>query len=299
MGKKLALIILMLMFATISQSSSLAGEILERIRQTGVITAGTRKDAIPFSYVNDQGKWVGYSLDILEVIRQDIQKKIGKPIKLDLVEVTAKNRFSFIEKRKIDIECSSTTVTWKRTKTVDFSVSYFASGTKILVKKGSGLETIDTLAGRQVGVIPKTTNERVIKEQQPSAKLVIVKDHNDGLKKLEEGMIDAFAGDGIILEGLKKESRNPNSLGVFPEFPYVYDSYACILPQDESVWRNIVNYSLVKFMEGIVSDQPEAVAVYEKWFGEETGVTPYSREAINDYFQGIINSYEWVPLVHY
>jgi polar amino acid transport system substrate-binding protein len=60
-----------------------------------------------------------------------------------------------------------------------------------------------------------------------------------------------------------------------------------------------VNYSLVKFMEGIVSDQLEAVAVYEKWFGEETGVTPYSREAINDDFKGTINSYEWVPLVHY
>lgn len=46
--------------------------ISERIRQTEVITAGTRKDTMPFSYVNEQGKWVGCSLDILEVIRKDI-----------------------------------------------------------------------------------------------------------------------------------------------------------------------------------------------------------------------------------
>ncbi|WP_267383562.1 amino acid ABC transporter substrate-binding protein [Cyanobacterium sp. uoEpiScrs1] len=299
MKNKLALIILVMIFTATRQSISLAGGILEKIKQNGVINAGTSRDSIPFSYINDQGEWVGYSLDILEVIRKDIQKKIGEPIKLNLVEVTAKNRLSFIQNRNIDIECSSTTVTWKRSQTVDFTVSYFASGTKILVKKGSELETIETLAGRKIGVITKTTNERVIQQQQPAAKLVRVKDHNDGLKKLEEDKIDAFAGDGIILEGLKKESRNPSLLKVVPEFPYAYESYACMVPQDESAWRNIVDYSLVKFMQGIVSDQPETVSVYEKWFGEETGITPYSREAINDYFQGIINSYEWVPLIRY
>lgn len=47
-------------------------------------------------------------------------------------------------------------------------------------------------------MIPKTTNERVVKQEQPAATLVIVKDFNDRLKKLEAGMIDAFASDGIL-----------------------------------------------------------------------------------------------------
>jgi polar amino acid transport system substrate-binding protein len=70
------------------------------------------------------------------------------------------------------------------------------------------------------------------------------------------------------------------------------------LPHDQSAWSDLVNYSLIKFMEGIVSDRAEAVAIYERWFGED-GVTPYSREAINDYFQGIVAGYEWIPLVDY
>ncbi|WP_172582043.1 hypothetical protein [cyanobacterium endosymbiont of Rhopalodia gibberula] len=53
MGRKLALVSLILMFATISQSSSLASGILKKIRQNGVIIAGNRKDAIFFCYVND------------------------------------------------------------------------------------------------------------------------------------------------------------------------------------------------------------------------------------------------------
>ncbi|HAC62238.1 MAG TPA: amino acid ABC transporter substrate-binding protein [Cyanothece sp. UBA12306] len=297
MNKKLSLVIFTLLLLTTCQTPSWAGQVLEKIRQTGVINAGTRKDAIPFGYVNEQGKWVGYSVDILEIIRQDLEKKLGKPIKLNLLEVTAQNRFDKIKDGTIDIECASTTFTWERNETVDFTVSYFASGTKVLVAKGSGIGAIETLAGRKVGVIPKTTNEQAIKIQQPAAQLVMVKDRNDGLKKLESGIIDAFASDGIVLEGLKKESSNPNILEVVPEFPYVYESYACMVPQNNSAWRNSVNYSLIKFMEGIVSDQPQPVAIYEKWFGEDTGITPYSRDNINDYFQGIVNSYEWIPLI--
>jgi polar amino acid transport system substrate-binding protein len=298
MKKQLSLISITLLFSIISQSPSLAGKILDRIRETGVITAGARKDAIPFGYINQQGQWVGYSLDMLELIRQQTEKQLGKPIKLQLVEVTPQNRFDKLKNGSIDLECGSTTFTWNREKEIDFSVSYFASGTQVLTKKGSGLHEIESLAGKRIGVIPETTNERVIKSQQPAAQLVKVKDRMEGLKKLEQGEIDGFASDGIVLEGLKKTTANSDTLEIVPNYPYLYESYACTLPPDESEWRDLINYSLIKFMEGIVTDQQNTVVILDKWFGE-TGEVPYSREAINTYFQGIVNTYEWIPIVEY
>ena len=299
MVKQLTLLALTLLLTATSQNPSWAGEILEKIKQTGVITAGTRKDAIPFGYVNQGGQWVGYSIDVLEIIRKDVEQKLGKPIKLKLVEVTPQNRFEKIQNKEIDIECASSTFTWERDEIVDFTVSYFAGGTKILRKKGSNLGTIDSLAGRRIGIIPNTTNEQAIKLQQPAAKIIPIKNRYEGLAKLKKGEIDAIAGDGIVLQGLRLENNNGDRFEVVPEFPYVYEAYACMVPEDESRWRGMVNYSLVKFMEGIISDQPEQVEIYEKWFGEDTGVTPYSREAINDYFQGIVDGYEWIPLISY
>lgn len=298
MKKQLSLISITLLFSIISQSPSLAGKILEKIRETGVITAGARKDAIPFGYINQQGQWVGYSLDMLELIRQQTEKQLGKPIKLQLVEVTPQNRFDKLKNGSIDLECGSTTFTWNREKEIDFSVSYFASGTQVLTKKGSGLHEIESLAGKRIGVIPETTNERVIKSQQPAAQLIKVKDRMEGLKKLEQGEIDGFASDGIVLEGLKKTTANSDTLEIVPNYPYLYESYACTLPPDESEWRDLINYSLIKFMEGIVTDQQNTVVILDKWFGE-TGEVPYSREAINNYFQGIVNTYEWIPIVEY
>jgi polar amino acid transport system substrate-binding protein len=124
----------------------------------------------------------------------------------------------------------------------------------------------------------------------------MVKDRQEGLQKLEQGEIDGFASDGIVLEGLRRAAATPDAYAVEPEFPYLYESYACVLPHDESAWRDMVNQSLVQFMEGIISDQSQAVDIYDRWFGEE-GVTPYSRDKINDYFQGIVAGYEWIPLV--
>ncbi|ACK71279.1 extracellular solute-binding protein family 3 [Gloeothece citriformis PCC 7424] len=298
MYKQFAITAITLLLTVTSQAPSWAGRVLDRIRQTGVITAGARTDAIPFGYKNEKGEWVGYSLDILELIRQETEKQLGKPIKLQLVEVTPENRFTKIKDQSIDIECGSTTVTWAREKEVDFSVSYFASGTKLLVKKGSQLETVESLAGMRIGVIPNTTNEKAIKFQQPAAQLVTVKDRLEGLQKLEKGEIDGFASDGIILEGLKQTASNSNALEIVPEYPYMYESYACVIPQDESQWRDLVNYSLIQYMGGIVSDQQSAVSIYERWFGFN-GKVPYSRENINSYFQGIIDTYEWIPLIDY
>jgi polar amino acid transport system substrate-binding protein len=295
---KKALVALSVLIALSIPTPSWAGTVLDRIKQTGTINAGTRRDAVPFGYLDKKGQWVGYSVDILELIRKQAEKQLGKPIKLNLIEATAGDRFNKIKNGTIDVECASTTFTWKRTQEVDFSVSYFADGTKILTNPKSGMESLESLAGRKVGVIPNTTNERAIKLQQPAAQLVAVQDQGDGLAKLEKGEIEAFAGDGIVLEGLKKGAKNPKNLVVVPTLPYQYESYACSLPKDDSDWRNLVNYALVQYMEGIVSDQTAAVQVFDKWFGED-GVAPYPRDTINEYFQGIINGYEWIPIIDY
>ncbi len=270
-----------------------AGNVLEHIQKTGVIVAGTRRDAVPFAYINEQGQWVGYSIDILEAIRQEAQRRLGKPIKLKLIEANESNRFSYIQAHDIDLECSTTTFTWDRTKKVDFSLSYFASGTQLLVKKDSSLGSIDSLAGKKIGVLANSTNQETIRQQQPQAQLVIVKNYTDGIELLKSGKIDGFAADSIVLEGLKIE--NKKQFKIVPKTPYQYESYACMLPKDDSDWRNLVNYTLVKFMEGIVNDQPQSVSIYEHWFGEN-GLAPYPRDSINRYFEGIVNSYEWIPL---
>ena len=295
MYKQLVFGFITLLFTIALPTCGLAGEVLQRIEQTGIIRGGTRQDSIPFAYLDRQGNWVGYSLDILQLIQKEVEAELGKPIRLELVKVGPNNRFDKIQDQSIDLECGSTTFTWEREKLIDFSLSYFASGTQMLVKKGSSLGEVSSLVGKRIGVVAQTTNKDVISTLQPQAQLVIVKDRFDGLDKLEQGEIDGFASDGILLQALKRIAKKPDQWQIVPDNPYMLESYACILHQDDSQWRDLVNYAIFKFMQGLVTDHPQSVAIYERWFGEE-GITPYSREDINDYFLGIIDAFEWLPL---
>lgn len=295
MSRKITITLLSLLLTITAQAPSWAGKVLDKIKQTGEITAGARKDSIPFGYVNEKGEWVGYAIDILELIRKQTEKELGKPIKLKLVEVSPQNRFDKIKDNSIDLECGSTSFTWEREKLVDFSISYFSSGTQLLVPKGSEIEHLEALSGKKIGVIPNTTNQKAIQTLQPKANLITVKDRQEGLEKLEKSEIDGFASDGILLEGLRLKATNPNNYKIVPDFPYMFESYACVIPPDESEWRYIINYSILQFMEGVVTDNSESIKIYDKWFGE-TGVTPYPLENMSGYFTGIINSFEWIPL---
>jgi len=97
-----------------------AETVLEKIKRTGVLTAGTRGESIPFAYVNEKNEWIGFSIDLLEAIRARLEKKLAKPIKLAKKEVTPETRIPLVASRTIDVECESTTYTRGREETVDF-----------------------------------------------------------------------------------------------------------------------------------------------------------------------------------
>jgi len=185
-----------------------AESVMQKVKRTGVLTAGTSKDAFPFAYRNKEGQLIGYSVDMLKLIQQQLEKELGKKVQLKLVPLTPAGRIPNIVNRKVDIVCDASSFTWERNKKVDFSFSYGATGTKLLVKKGSQLSTAKTLIGKRIGVLAKTTNEKAIKQAQPQAKLVYLKDRWQGYRALQLGKIDAFADDGILLEAWLDRSKN-------------------------------------------------------------------------------------------
>ena len=83
----------------------LAETVLEKISRTGVLTAGTRGSAIPFSFINEKNEWIGFSIDLLEAIRTRLEKKLGKRIKLEKKEVLPTTRMQLVANRTLDVEC--------------------------------------------------------------------------------------------------------------------------------------------------------------------------------------------------
>jgi ABC-type amino acid transport substrate-binding protein len=247
---------------------ALAETVLEKIRRTGVLTAGTRGVSIPFAFINEKNERIGFSIDLLEAIRARLEKKLGKPIKLEKREINPENRVRLVANRTIDVECSSTTYTRGRDETVDFSINFFFTGTQLLVKKGSGIKSLADVAGKRVGAAAGTTGEGALRASQPKADVVTFQDIGPGFLALEQGKIVAYAQDSILLAGMVARAKNPKDYEVVGGF-FTKDPYSCMVPENDSKWRDFVNHT---FMELI--DNGKYFELYDKWFGEH-GVVPY------------------------
>jgi ABC-type amino acid transport substrate-binding protein len=246
----------------------LAETVLEKISRTGILTAGARPTSIPFAFINEKNEWMGFSIDLLETIRARLEKKLAKRIKLEKKEVTPETRIPLMVSRAIDVECSSTTYTRGRDETVDFSINFFFTGTQLLVKRGSGINSLADVAGKRVGALRAATGEKALHASQPKADVVTFQDASAAFLALEQGRVVAFAWDGILLAGLVAKARNPKDYDVVGGL-FSKDPYSCMVPENDSKWRDFVNHT---FMELI--DNGKYFELYDKWFGER-GVVPY------------------------
>ncbi|KRT73645.1 MAG: protein GltB1, glutamate/aspartate transport system substrate-binding protein [Candidatus Rokubacteria bacterium CSP1-6] len=270
--KKSLGVLLALLFVTTAVAPALAETVLEKINRTGTLTAGTRTASIPFAFINEKNEWIGFSIDFLEAVQARLEKKLGKPIKLDKKEVTPATRIPLVANRTIDVECGSTTYTRGRDETVDFSINFFFTGSQLLVKKGSGVKSLADVAGKRVGAAQGTTNEKAVRAQQPRADLVTFQDHAAGFLALEQGKIVAYVTDGILLAGLAAKTKNPKDYEVVGDL-FTKDPYSCIVPENDSKWRDFVSHTLMELI-----DNGKYFEMYDKWFGEK-GVVQYPMSA--------------------
>ncbi|MCA2707871.1 MAG: extracellular substrate binding-like orphan protein GrrP [Microcystis sp. M015S2] len=264
-------------------SASLAETVVEKVARTGFLTVGTRFDAIPYSYINDKGELVGYSMDVLERIRKRLETRLGRPVTLQMVEANQTGeKINLIRSGDIDIACS-TAFTWERAKVVDFSISYSISGIRILAKKGSNLSTPQSLIGKRIALVPTSAAVDVIKLVQPQATIVTTYSTvEEAIKALKTGKIDAIAGDSISLAGTILRD-NPQAYEIVPEEALANFGIACMVPENNSTFLDDVNYAIVKMMQDYITNDTATVSQIDRWFGSQ-GMVPIPPELLKGFF---------------
>lgn len=264
-------------------SASLAETVVEKVARTGFLTVGTRFDAIPYSYINDKGELVGYSMDVLERIRKRLETRLGRPVTLQMVEANQPGeKINLIRSGDIDIACS-TAFTWERAKVVDFSISYSISGIRILAKKGSNLSTPQSLIGKRIALVPTSAAVDVIKLVQPQATIVTTYSTiEEAIEALKTGKIDAIAGDSISLAGTILRD-NPKIYEIVPEEALANFGIACMVPENNSTFLDDVNYAIVKMMQDYITNDTATVSQIDRWFGSQ-GLVPIPPELLKGFF---------------
>jgi ABC-type amino acid transport substrate-binding protein len=254
------------LFLTYGSCAAADDGALARIAKRGEMRIGYDRDTEPMSFVDKDGSPAGYSVDLCRRIGAAVKAELKRDdLKLTFVPVDFDGAFKAIVKGDIDIECGGTTVTLGRFKLVDFSVMTFVTGGSFLSRATSPVNALAGLSGKSVAVIPGTTTESALrdqlKQQLIDAKVVSVKDHVEGMAKLDAGQVAALASDQMLLIGQLMKSQNPKNYALAGDL-FSYEPYALVVPRDDSAFRLVVNRALVQTYR-----TNQYIDIFQRWIG--------------------------------
>src|SRR5438128_6866194 len=136
---------------------------LKNIKDTGAITLGFRDSSIPFSYLDDNQKPIGYAMDICYKIVDAVKKELKlEKLEVKLNPVTSATRIPLLANGTIDLECGSTTNNVERQKQIAYTNTHFLTASRYVSKKAGKINAIDDLKGKSVVSTAGTTNIKQI-----------------------------------------------------------------------------------------------------------------------------------------
>ena len=252
-------------FAGQARSEELTGT-LKKIKETGTINIGYRDSSIPFSYLDDNQKPIGFAIDICYKIVDAVKKQL-KLDKLDveLNPVTSSTRIPLLANGTIDLECGSTTNNPDRLKQVDFAHTHFLTATRFVSKKSSKLGSIEDLKGKTVASTSGTTNIRQLTEANAARNLGInitpAKEHAESFLMVETDRAVAAVMDDILLASFVAGSKDPDAYVISTDAFSKPEPYGIMLRRDDPAFKKVVDEATALLYQG-----PEGQKLYDKWF---------------------------------
>ncbi|MFL6820304.1 MAG: amino acid ABC transporter substrate-binding protein [Bradyrhizobium sp.] len=239
---------------------------LKNIKETGAITLGFRESSIPFSYLDDTQKPIGFAMDICYKIVDAVKKEL----KLDKLEVklnpvSSATRIPLMANGTVDLECGSTTNNVERQKQVSFTNTHYLTASRFVSKKTSKINSIDDLKGKSVVSTSGTTNIKQLTEANAGRNLGIniipAKDHAEAFLMVETDRAVAFVMDDILLASLAAGSKQPDAYVISKDAFSKPEPYGIMLRKDDPAFKKVVDSATAA-----VYQSGEGQKLYDKWF---------------------------------
>ena len=147
----------------------------------------------PFEFEGgDNGTgYTGFDIELLDAIA----KKLDLKLSVQDTGFEALQSGATLLAGTCDLGASAMTITEERKANIDFSDPYYDSLQSLLVRADSGIESIDDLDGKNVGVQQGTTGEIYAKENAKGAELVQYPSDGELWPAMQSGQIDAILQD--------------------------------------------------------------------------------------------------------
>ncbi|VTB68772.1 ABC transporter substrate binding lipoprotein-amino acid transport [Streptococcus pneumoniae] len=162
---------------------------IDEIKKSGELRIAMFGDKKPFGYVDNDGSYQGYDIELGNQLAQDLG------VKVKYISVDAANRAEYLISNKVDITLANFTVTDERKKQVDFALPYMKVSLGVVSPKTGLITDVKQLEGKTLIVTKGTTAETYFEKNHPEIKLQKYDQYSDSYQALLDGRGDAFSTD--------------------------------------------------------------------------------------------------------
>ncbi len=158
------------------------------------------------------------------------------------------------------------------------------TGASVLAKKGAGIDSTADLSGKKISVIKDTTTEqalnRFLETNLFDAEVITATTHVAGMALLNDGKVDAYASDQIMLVGQIIQAEDKGAYSLASDV-FSFEPYAFMVRKDDSQFRLVADSALAQLYRSAGIQR-----LYHDWFGRY-GIEPSPVLRAMYQFQGL------------
>lgn len=241
-------------------SVSAQADQLADIKKKGEIVFGVLGIDEPNSFVDPKTReFVGYEIDLATAVA----KNIGvKPV---FKQLAVAARIPELQQGHVDVLAASLTHNKERESQVDFALTHFVTGSKVLVKKSSGINNVSELAGKKALTVKGGTQGPNLLKVVPTAEIVTFESTQQAFQALQQGKGTAYINDEVsLLADFAKLGDKSKDYVILPQNLNV-EPLALGIKKGEAGVKTAVDDSL----RGL-EKSGEANKIFLKWYGPES-----------------------------
>lgn len=247
-----------------------AGEVLDRIGRSSLLSIGFSDRSAPFSFARD-GQVQGYSIDICREVASRIGARLDKPfLRSTFVRVPQDQMTRYVSDASVQLVCGGVSDTPERRAVMAFSTPIFFSAVKLAVR-ADGPRTVAALDRGTVVVVERTTAAAAVRNLSATRGLQLkvspAPSVDTALEQLRLSQVQAWARDEVLLLGSMANAADSAAFRILPD-ALSTEVLAIGMPADAE-------------LQAIVQDTLRELAasgrlneIYERWFVKPNVLSP-------------------------
>ena len=222
-----------------------------KVVKQGFLRCGVSQGLPGFSAPNSKGKWEGIDVDLCRAVATAV---LGQADKVKYTPLSAKERFTALQSKEIDLLSRNTTWTLTRDTALglDFTAVTYYDGQGFMVRKSLGIKSAKELNGATVCVNSGTTTELNVedyfKSNNMKYKLVSFEKSDEVVAAYDNQRCDVYTTDQSGLYANRIKLKKPDDHMILPEV-ISKEPLGPVVRQGDDNWADIVRWTHFVMLE--------------------------------------------------